>query len=97
MTPLVSPELEVPQLYRSTSPSGDPADGRSDHAAFQAQGFPACCASEDFFVGPNQESPEPEENPHYHRHTDHFVDETFAADIARVVAAATLMTIEGRA
>lgn len=94
MTPLVSPELEVPQIYRSTSPSGDPGAGRSDHAAFQAQGYAACCASEDLFVGPDHESPEPEGNPDYHLPTDHFVDEVFAADIARVVAAAALMTIE---
>src|SRR5262249_44474134 len=70
----VSPSLMEPQIYlSSTSPDGDPASGRSDHGPFQAQGYAACCSSEDFFVGPGNDSPAPEENPNYHRSEDTFV------------------------
>lgn len=84
----VSPRIAAPQIYRSGPGIGDPADGRSDHSSFHAYGYPALCASEDFFVGPNPDSPDPESNPHYHQHDDNFVDPDYAADIARAVAAA---------
>lgn len=85
----VSPQLEPPQIYASDSgPDGDPASGRSDHAPFQAHGYAACVASEDFFMGPVPDSPAAEENPNYHRTEDTFVDAAYAADIARVVGAA---------
>lgn len=83
----VSSNLEAPQIYPGKD-GIDPADGRSDHASFQQRGYAACVASEDFFVGPNQNSPAPEDNPNYHKSTDTFVDSEYAADITRVVAAA---------
>jgi extracellular elastinolytic metalloproteinase len=85
----VSPELPEVQVYHSaTAPDGDPASGRSDHAAFQAQGYPAIVVSEDFFVGPGPDAPAPQENPNYHRPGDTFVAEDYAAAIARAIAAA---------
>jgi len=87
----VSRLLEEPQIYSSaTGTTGDPASGRSDHGPFQAQGYPACVSSEDFFIGPGSDAPEPKENPHYHRREDKltFVDGIFVADIACVVASA---------
>jgi hypothetical protein len=89
LTALVSPKLSPPQIYHSGLSGGDPADGRSDHSSFQSRGYPACLASEDFFAGPTGTVPEP--NPDYHRRTDTFVDPEFAADIARVVAAAAFV------
>jgi extracellular elastinolytic metalloproteinase len=94
VTPLVSPELDVPQIYRTSAPGGDPAAGHSDHSSFHSAGYAACCASEDFFAGPGPGAPEPEGNPDWHHATDEFVDEAFAADIARVVAAAALATVK---
>ncbi|MER9064381.1 M20/M25/M40 family metallo-hydrolase [Mesorhizobium sp. M0698] len=85
----VSPALPAAQIYHSgTMPAGDPAAGRSDHAAFHAQGYPAIVVSEDFFVGPGTDAPAPEENPNYHRPGDTAIDAEFAADIARAVGAA---------
>jgi Zn-dependent M28 family amino/carboxypeptidase len=98
LTRQVSPELQAPQLYVSKGPQPadrDPAEGRSDHAAFQERGYPACVASEDFFAGPNAHAPEPEGNPHYHQKEDTFVDASYAADIARVVAASAWMLARG--
>lgn len=86
----VSPNLEIPQIY--TNP--DPAAGRSDHASFQERGYAACAVSEDFFAGPLPTSPEAEPNPNYHQKSDVLdnVDVDYAADIARVVAAAAWVT-----
>jgi hypothetical protein len=82
-----APSLPPPQLHGSNSPVGDPASGRSDHASFQAYGYPACLVSEDFFIdapgGPAADS-----NPNYHRAADTAIDPAYAADLARVVAAA---------
>jgi leucyl aminopeptidase len=83
----VSPDLTSAQVYPAEPGGDDPADGRSDHSAFQERGYAACAATEDFFVGPLPNSPEPEGNPQYHRKADTFVDEHYAADIARAVAA----------
>jgi leucyl aminopeptidase len=92
LTSQVSPNLERPQIYHSgTMPGGDPADGRSDHTPFQTHGYAACLATEDYFVGPGAAAPEAEGNPRYHQKEDTFVDDAFAADIARVVAAAALI------
>lgn len=85
LTPKVSPYLELPQIY--TQP--DPAAERSDHASFHERGYAACVTSEDFFVGPALDSPEAEANPNYHKKEDTFVDLDYAADIARLIAAAT--------
>lgn len=85
----VSPSLPIPQIYHSrTVPSGDPAAGRSDHAPFQMQGYAAVVVSEDFFIGPGEHGPTPEENPNYHKQEDRFVDAVYTADIARAVGAA---------
>ncbi|MCI0619275.1 M28 family metallopeptidase, partial [bacterium] len=86
----VSPLLGNIQVY--PAPSGeDPAAGRSDHAPFQERGYAACVISEDFFAGPNLDSPEETPNPDYHKPTDLTIDYEYAASIARVVAAAALI------
>nr|WP_282183996.1 M20/M25/M40 family metallo-hydrolase [Azospirillum sp. OGB3] len=84
----VAPALEAAQIYRTGTIGGDPADGRSDHSSFHAYGYPALVASEDFFVGPGDNAPEPEANPHYHQRDDTFIDADYAADIARAIGAA---------
>jgi extracellular elastinolytic metalloproteinase len=88
LTARVSPELAAPQIYRSEPGIDDPADGRSDHSSFHAFGYPALCASEDFFAGPDPDSPAQEANPHYHQRDDDFIDPAYAADIARAIGAA---------
>jgi hypothetical protein len=65
----------------------DPAIGRSDHASFQDQGFPAVVVSEDFFMNTSAESAR-DRNPHYHRVTDTAVNSAFGARIACAVARA---------
>ncbi len=93
IAPRVSPDLPEAQIYDSaTAPEGDPAAGRSDHAPFQAQGYAACVVSEDFFVGPGTNGPLPEANPNYHGPGDTFIDDVYAADIARALAAAAWET-----
>lgn len=98
LTPIVSPDLERPQIYRTQGvPGGDPADDRSDHSPFQAHGYAACVATEDFFAGPNPDSPPEEENPNYHTRQDSLttvdgLDPSFAASIARAIAAAAWVT-----
>jgi hypothetical protein len=87
----VAPALGTMQLYLSSPGSVDPAEGRSDHAPFQARGYAACVATEDFFVGPGPSAPA-EANPNYHRKTDTFVDLAYAADIARSMVAAAWIT-----
>ena len=87
----VSPGLRPPQIYRVN----DPAAGRSDHSSFQERGYAACVTSEDFFAGPRPESPEAQPNPNYHQHDDMFVNIEYAADIARAVGAAALLTARG--
>jgi hypothetical protein len=87
----VAPTLGTMQLYLSNPGAVDPAEGRSDHAPFQARGYAACVACEDFFVGPGPSAPA-EANPNYHRKADTFVDLAYAADIARSVVAAAWVT-----
>ena len=91
LAPLVAPSLGTMQLYLSSAGAPDPAEGRSDHAPFQARGYAACVATEDFFVGPGPSAPA-EANPNYHRKTDTFVDLVYAADIARSIVAAAWIT-----
>jgi hypothetical protein len=91
LAPLVAPTLGTMQLYLSSPGAPDPAEGRSDHAPFQARGYAACVATEDFFVGPGTSAPS-EANPNYHRKTDTFVDLVYAADIARSIVAAAWIT-----
>jgi extracellular elastinolytic metalloproteinase len=88
----VSAGLPSPQIYRTRAEEDDPAEFRSDHGPFQAQGYPACVVSEDFFVGPDADSPAPQPNPNYHQSGDSFVDAVYAADIARAVGAAAWAT-----
>jgi len=89
LQPLVSPELEPPQIYVSSGPGQvDPAEGRSDHASFQEHGYAACIVSEDFFAGPSATDPAPESNPNYHRKEDTYVDFDYAASITRLITAA---------
>ncbi len=87
LVPEVSSTLPVPQLYPNGNQQ-DPAESRSDHYSFQREGYAACLASEDFFVGPNPDSPAPDPNPNYHLPADKTVNSLYAADIARAVAAA---------
>ncbi len=84
----VSSSLELPQIYIQP----DPAAGRSDHASFHEHGYAACVTSEDFFIGPEPDSPPAEPNPNYHKDQDTFVDFDYAADIARLIASATWVT-----
>lgn len=88
LTEQVSPELKPIQIY--TQP--DPAAERSDHASFHERGYAACVISEDFFAGPNLDSPTEEANPNYHMETDTFVDPEYAAEISRAVTAAAWVT-----
>ena len=90
----VSPALPEPQIFGPGEE--DPADERSDHASFQAHGYPACLTSEDFFVGPGTDASEPEGNPNYHKRDDTFVDAVYTADIARSVGAAAWAAATGR-
>jgi len=84
--------LAPAQIYKGTS-SGSGADrnvydgaiGRSDHASFHAQGYPAVVVSEDFFVNQSGE-PAADGNPNYHRNTDTVIDSAYGADIACAVA-----------
>jgi hypothetical protein len=45
---------------------------------------------EDFFPGAKPDSPEPAPNPNYHKPSDLKVDYAYAAEIARLVAAAAI-------
>ena len=87
LVPEVSPTLPLPQMYPNGNQT-DPAESRSDHYSFQREGYAACLASEDFFVGPNANSPAPDPNPNYHLPADKAINPLYAADIARAVAAA---------
>jgi bacterial leucyl aminopeptidase len=89
---IVSPTLAVPQLYESNRNQRDPAEERSDHYSFQVEGYAACLAIEDFFIGPATDLPTPEANPNYHQKADTFIDPAYAADIARCVTAAAWIT-----
>jgi leucyl aminopeptidase len=91
LVPEVSPELPAPQMYPEDAQS-DPAESRSDHYSFQVEGYAACLASEDFFSGPGPGAPAPDPNPNYHLPADNAVNLTYAADIARAVAAAAWIT-----
>lgn len=85
-------ELPAPQIYRGTNPGGgadrnvyDGAIGRSDHASFHANGYPAVVVSEDFFANLDSE-PSSDANPAYHRGADKAIDPDYGAAIACVVA-----------
>jgi Zn-dependent M28 family amino/carboxypeptidase len=91
LVPEVSPALPAPQVYPHPGQQ-DPAEARSDHYSFQEQGYTACLASEDLFAGPGPGAPPEEMNPHYHLPTDTAINPDYAADIARLIAAAAWVT-----
>jgi hypothetical protein len=88
------------QVYSGTGYSGSPDrtvfDGginRSDHAAFQQQGWGAVLASGDLFANLPSE-PAPDANPNYHRATDQTTDTSFARAITCATGrAATLAAL----
>jgi hypothetical protein len=90
--------LAVPQVYRGTSPSAgaperaqyDPAISRSDHAAFQQQGWAAVAVCEDYFPNmPGEPAAEP--NPRYHTVSDVELDAQYGAALATAVTLAAQM------
>lgn len=82
----VSPGLPKAQI---STGRGDRGGGRSDHSSFHAEGYPACLVTQDFFSGHGGGG---ECNPNYHLPTDTEINGVYAADIARVVAAAAWVT-----
>ena len=87
----VSPDLPGPQVYPADG-EPDPGEGRSDHHSFQVNGFPACLASEDFFVGPGPGAPTPDPNPNYHSAADATVAGSYVRDICRAVTVAAWLS-----
>lgn len=83
VAPQVASGLLTPEIYKAYD---EPATGRSDHASFHQYGYAACVLSEDFFNGFAADAKP--QNPHYHTAHDLTVTSAYAADIARVVAAA---------
>jgi leucyl aminopeptidase len=86
--------LAPAQIYKGTGYGGAPdrtvydgAINRSDHAAFQQQGYGAVLVSEDFFVNLASE-PGSDSNPNYHRTGDQVIDTAYARDIVCAVARA---------
>lgn len=88
--------VDPPQLYHSTVPGGDPADGRSDHSSFHAVGYPAIVASTDFFKGPTPDAPTPEPNPNYHSVHDQVVHPEYMAPIVRTIGRTAWRLAEAR-
>lgn len=85
------------QVYTGTGYTGAPdrtvydgAINRSDHAAFQQQGWGAILASEDFFANLATE-PVPDGNPNYHRSADQTVDTGYARAITCAVGRAAVL------
>lgn len=85
------------QLYTGTNNGGgsdrtvfDGAINRSDHAAFQQQGWGGVLISEDFFVNLAAE-PSADANPNYHRSTDASVDVDYAAAITCAIGRAVTL------
>lgn len=91
---VVSPSLvnpKSPQMY--PRPGGfDPAETRSDHRRFHEHGYPACMISEDHFYDYGDPHPDPQYNPNYHESDDENIDYVYAANIARAVAGAAILT-----
>ena len=85
-------QLAPAQIYKGTVASSganrniyDGAIGRSDHASFHQQGYPAVVVSEDFFINKPAE-PSSDSNPNYHRDSDTNVNSSYGVDIACSVA-----------
>ena len=79
------------QIYRGTNAGSgadrtiyDGAIGRSDHASFQQQGYPAVVTSEDFFINLSGE-PAADSNPNYHTAADTVIDASYGSAIACAV------------
>jgi hypothetical protein len=92
----VASRLDGPEVCRTKGPASherDGAEGRSDHASFHARGYAACCVSEDLFMN-DPGLPPAEVNEHYHKESDREINRRYAADIARVVAAAAWVTAQ---
>lgn len=85
-SPLLTPQV-YPHLH---CPDGepDPADHRSDHAAFM-RFWPACLVAEDMFHDVCRAAQRP--NGRYHTQHDTVVSAEYAAEIARTVAGAVWM------
>lgn len=86
----VSRVLRRPQVY--TTATFDPLDQHSDHTPFQILGHAACAVTEDSHRGPLDTSPAHRENRDHHHATDRDIDYSYAAEIARVVTAAAILT-----
>lgn len=93
--------LAPAQIYSGTTATAgsdpsrfDGAINRSDHAAFQEQGYPAVLVSEDFFPG-RPGDPAADANPNYHSNTDAAIDAAYGADITRAVSVAVLELADG--
>lgn len=89
--------LPPAQVYRGTNNGGgsdrtvfDGAINRSDHAAFQQQGWGGVLISEDFFVNLAAE-PAADANPNYHRSSDAVVDVAYASAITCAIGRAVTL------
>lgn len=91
----VSPGLE-PQVYPIPPCATDPVAWRSDHTSFLVAQMTACAVSEELF-GDSCATPGAHPHPGYHtvNDTPASLDMSYAADIARVVAAAAWMIANG--
>lgn len=76
----------TPQIFAEKK--RDPGQGFSDHTSFHRKGYPAVLVTENFFPGPDGSAEAP--NPDYHLPEDlpRNLDPSYAATIARAVAAA---------
>lgn len=84
-----------PQIYPRDG-EFDPAEGQSDHSRFHECGHAACMISEDYNTDPwDITYPDPQVNPNYHESDDEVIDYAYAADIARAVAGAAIVTAKG--
>jgi bacterial leucyl aminopeptidase len=91
MAAQVSPSLTEKQIYPRDN-DRDPAEGYSDHTPFHENGYAACMISEDYNTDPGDPDPDPQINKDYHQSTDQKIDYAYAAEIARAVVAAAILT-----
>ncbi len=87
VAPEVCDRTLVAQFHFGLPGTGQASES-SDHASFNAAGFPACHITEDFTRDLGRDAPKPDRTPGYHLRTDTVVCPSYAADIARAVAAA---------
>jgi hypothetical protein len=86
----VSPGL-LPESYPLPGKQHDPAAFSSDHVSFYYHACPACLVAEDLYPDPGEPSSKKPKNPDYHTANDVEVNVSYAADVARAVAAAAWM------